>query len=81
MGEAAGGSFPIRSPGNPDRAVGDPFTDRPALLDQSWGATGFGDPAHPWYGSVLATTVQFGLPPNEPMIPRRPAGKQKCFGE
>jgi prepilin-type N-terminal cleavage/methylation domain-containing protein/prepilin-type processing-associated H-X9-DG protein len=75
MGEAAGGSFPIRSLTSPGQIAVDPFTGRPALLEQTWGATGFGDPSHPWYGSVLATTAQFGLPPDprdEPMN-RRPA--------
>jgi prepilin-type N-terminal cleavage/methylation domain-containing protein/prepilin-type processing-associated H-X9-DG protein len=74
MGEAAGGSFPVRSLTNPGETVSDPFTGQPALLEQSWGATGFGDPSHAWYGSVLATTAQFGLPPDprdEPMN-RRP---------
>jgi prepilin-type processing-associated H-X9-DG protein/prepilin-type N-terminal cleavage/methylation domain-containing protein len=74
MGEAAGGSFPIRSLSDPTQTATDPFTGRPALLEQTWGATGFGDSSHPWYGSVLATTAQFGLPPDprdEPMN-RRP---------
>jgi prepilin-type N-terminal cleavage/methylation domain-containing protein/prepilin-type processing-associated H-X9-DG protein len=66
LGEAAGGSqkFPIRDLNDPTRTVSDPFTGRPALLEQSWGATGFGDRAHPWYASVLAVTAQFGLPPD-----------------
>jgi prepilin-type processing-associated H-X9-DG protein len=76
MGEAAGGSsaFPVRSLTDPSQTASDPFTGQPALLEQSWGATGFGDPSHAWYGSVLATTAQFGLSPDprdEPMN-RRP---------
>jgi prepilin-type N-terminal cleavage/methylation domain-containing protein/prepilin-type processing-associated H-X9-DG protein len=74
MGEAAGGSFPVRSLTNPGQTASDPFTGQPALLEQTWGATGFGDPSHAWYGSVLAATAQFGLPPDprdEPMN-RRP---------
>jgi prepilin-type processing-associated H-X9-DG protein/prepilin-type N-terminal cleavage/methylation domain-containing protein len=72
LGEAAGGSpkFPIRDLNNPARTVSDPFTGRPALLDQCWGATGFTDRAHPWYAGVLAVTAQFGMPPDvrdEPM--------------
>jgi prepilin-type N-terminal cleavage/methylation domain-containing protein/prepilin-type processing-associated H-X9-DG protein len=66
LGEAAGGSskFPIRDLKDPSRVVSDPFTGRPALLEQSWGATGFGDRSHPWYAGVLAVTAQFGLPPD-----------------
>jgi prepilin-type processing-associated H-X9-DG protein len=76
MGEAAGGSpvFPVRSLSNPALNASDPFTGQPALLEQAWGATGFGDPSHAWYGGVLATTAQFGLSPDprdEPMN-RRP---------
>jgi prepilin-type N-terminal cleavage/methylation domain-containing protein/prepilin-type processing-associated H-X9-DG protein len=72
MGEAAGGStrFPIRDLNDPSRTVNDPFTGRPALLEQSWGATGFGDRSHPWYAGVLGVTAQIGLPPDpmhEPM--------------
>jgi prepilin-type processing-associated H-X9-DG protein len=66
LGEAAGGSakFPIRDLNNPSRTASDPFTGRPALLEQCWGATGFGDRSHPWYASALAVTAQFGLPPD-----------------
>ncbi|HKB05880.1 MAG TPA: DUF1559 domain-containing protein [Gemmataceae bacterium] len=72
MGEAAGGSrrFPIRSLTSPGQTAVDPFTGQEALLEQSWGATGFTDSAHPWYAGALATTAQFGLPPDprdEPM--------------
>jgi len=74
MGEAAGATFPVRSLSDPSLTASDPFTGQPALLEQSWGATGFGDPSHAWYGSVLAGTAQLGLPPDprdEPMN-RRP---------
>jgi prepilin-type N-terminal cleavage/methylation domain-containing protein/prepilin-type processing-associated H-X9-DG protein len=72
LGEAAGGSprFPIRDLNDPARTATDPFTGQPALLEQCWGATGFGDRSHPWYGSALAVTAQFGMPPevrDEPM--------------
>jgi prepilin-type N-terminal cleavage/methylation domain-containing protein/prepilin-type processing-associated H-X9-DG protein len=72
LGEAAGGSpkFPIRDLNDPGRVVSEPFTGRTALLEQTWGATGFGDRSHPWYAGVLAVTAQFGLPPDvrdEPM--------------
>ncbi|HSQ55263.1 MAG TPA: DUF1559 domain-containing protein [Gemmata sp.] len=72
MGDAAGGSqrFPIGDLNEPTRVANDPFSGRPALLEQCWGATGFGDRSHPWYASVLAVTAQFGLPPDprdEPM--------------
>jgi prepilin-type N-terminal cleavage/methylation domain-containing protein/prepilin-type processing-associated H-X9-DG protein len=72
LGEAVGGSsrFPIRDLNNPGRTVTDPFTGAPALLEQCWGGTGFGDRQHPWYAGVLAVTAQYGLPPDigdEPM--------------
>jgi prepilin-type processing-associated H-X9-DG protein len=83
MGEAAGGSpkFPIRDLNNPAKTASDPFTGRPALLDQCWGATGFTDRSHPWYASVLAVTAQFGMPPDpadEPM--NRSPGTPSIFG-
>jgi prepilin-type processing-associated H-X9-DG protein len=66
LGEAAGGStrFPIRDLSNPNATASDPFTGRPALMEQSWGATGFSDRSHPWYASVLAVTAQYGIAPN-----------------
>jgi prepilin-type N-terminal cleavage/methylation domain-containing protein/prepilin-type processing-associated H-X9-DG protein len=83
LGDAVGNSprFPVRSLSDPAQAVADPFTGRPALLDQSWGATGFGDSAHPWYAGVLAVTAQFGLPPDvrdEPM--NRSPGTPTIYG-
>jgi prepilin-type N-terminal cleavage/methylation domain-containing protein/prepilin-type processing-associated H-X9-DG protein len=66
LGEAAGGSakYPIRDLDDASRVVFDPFTGRPALLEQCWGATGFGDRSHPWYASALAVTAQFGFSPD-----------------
>ncbi len=66
LGDAAGGSarYPIRDLSDPAKTAADPFTGLPALLEQSWGATGFADRAHPWYASVLAVTAEFGLPPD-----------------
>jgi len=83
IGEAAGGSpkFPIRDLKDPTRTASDPFTGRPALLDQCWGATGFTDRSHPWYASVLAVTAQFGMPPDvvdEPL--NRSPGTPSIFG-
>ncbi|MDB5309081.1 MAG: xcpT 9 [Gemmataceae bacterium] len=85
LGEAAGGStrFPVRSLADPTQTASDPFTGQPALLDQAWGATGFGDRSHPLYGSVLAVTAQFGLPPDpadEPMN-RSPATPTVCSSD
>ncbi len=83
LGEAVGGSsrYPIRDLNDPSRTVADPFTGRPALLEQAWGATGFGDRGHPWYAGVLAVTAQFGMPPDpadEPM--NRTSGTPTVYG-
>jgi prepilin-type N-terminal cleavage/methylation domain-containing protein/prepilin-type processing-associated H-X9-DG protein len=72
MGEAAGGTpgLIIRSTSDPTQPAIDIGTGQPAIIDQSWGAAGVTDPVHPWYGSVLATTAQYGLasdPRDEPM--------------
>jgi len=83
VGEAAGGSarFPIRDLNKPDATVTDPFTGQPALMEQSWGATGFSDRSHPWYASVLAVTAQFGMAPavNDEPLNRSP-GTPIIFG-
>lgn len=83
LGEAAGGSlkFPIRDLDDPTKTVADPFTGRPALLEQCWGATGFGDRAHPWYASALAVTAQYGAPPdvNDEPLNRSP-GTPSIYG-
>jgi prepilin-type N-terminal cleavage/methylation domain-containing protein/prepilin-type processing-associated H-X9-DG protein len=72
VGEAAGGTpgLFVRDLNNPSQPVIDPATGQPAIIEQSWGAAGTGDLSHPWYGSVFATTAQYGLPPDprdEPM--------------
>jgi prepilin-type processing-associated H-X9-DG protein len=82
VGEAAGASnrFPIRNLNGPGTAT-DPFTGRPALLEQSWGATGFSDAAHPWYSGVLCVTAQRGTAPafdDEPL--NRSPGTPLIFG-
>jgi len=71
LGEAAGGTPGLivrnRSTDQPAIDVG---TGQPAIIDQSWGAAGVADAYHAWYGSVFATTAQFGLAPDpkdEPM--------------
>jgi prepilin-type N-terminal cleavage/methylation domain-containing protein/prepilin-type processing-associated H-X9-DG protein len=82
LGEAAGGSnrYPVRSLSGTGTAT-DPFTGQPALMEQTWGATGFSDRNHPWYASVLAVTAQFGIGPNfndEPL--NRSPGTPTIFG-
>jgi prepilin-type processing-associated H-X9-DG protein/prepilin-type N-terminal cleavage/methylation domain-containing protein len=71
MGDAAGGNprFRARDPQTNQPAI-DPETGQPAVIDQSWGAAGVGDAAHPYYASVFAVTAQYGLAPDprdEPM--------------
>jgi prepilin-type N-terminal cleavage/methylation domain-containing protein/prepilin-type processing-associated H-X9-DG protein len=84
LGEAAGGSakYPIRDLNDPTKTVSDPFTGLPSLMEQCWGATGFGDTSHPWYASVLAATAQFGIAPdvNDEPLNRSP-GTPTIYGE
>ena len=72
IGDAAAGTpgLLVRDLNNPAQAIIDPVTGQAAVSEQSWGAAGCGDLYHPWYGSVLATTAQYGLAPDprdEPM--------------
>jgi prepilin-type N-terminal cleavage/methylation domain-containing protein/prepilin-type processing-associated H-X9-DG protein len=76
MGDAAGGSklYPVCELNNPQQAETNPLTGQPDYLEQSWSAASLGDTSHPWYGSVMAVTAQYGLAPDprdEPMN-RRP---------
>src|SRR5262249_51698687 len=72
LGEAAGGTQAcrVRNLWIPAEQMIDGATGQPAILEQAWGAAGAGDYGHAWYGSVFATTAQFGMPPDprdEPM--------------
>jgi prepilin-type N-terminal cleavage/methylation domain-containing protein/prepilin-type processing-associated H-X9-DG protein len=72
MGDAAGGTprYLVRNLRNPEEPVIDPLTGESYPVEQSWSASGIGDSAHPFYGSVFAVTAQYGLPQDprdEPM--------------
>jgi prepilin-type processing-associated H-X9-DG protein len=72
MGDAAAGtpSLLVRDWNDPSQPAVDVLTGQPVILQQSWSAAGVGDTTHPWYGSVLAVTAQYGLPADprdEPM--------------
>jgi prepilin-type N-terminal cleavage/methylation domain-containing protein/prepilin-type processing-associated H-X9-DG protein len=75
LGDAAGGNpyFKVRDLTSASQPVTDGDTQRPAVVDQAWGAAGCDSTAHPWYGSVFAVSAQIGLPPDprdEPMNQR-----------
>src|SRR5262245_44895563 len=71
MGDAAAGTpaYLIRDQRNPEiPLIG--LNGQPIPVEQSWSAAGVGDSRHPFYGSILAVTAQYGLPPDprdEPM--------------
>jgi prepilin-type processing-associated H-X9-DG protein len=72
LGDAAGGTpgLFVRDLANPTQPVNDVLTGQPAIIEQTWGAAGASTPGYPFYGSVLATTAQYGLgsdPRDEPM--------------
>jgi prepilin-type N-terminal cleavage/methylation domain-containing protein/prepilin-type processing-associated H-X9-DG protein len=76
VGEAAGGNpyYLVADLNNLSQPVIDPFTGRPAIMEQAWGAASMTDPGHPWYAGILGVTAQIGYGPNpmdEPMN-RRP---------
>jgi prepilin-type processing-associated H-X9-DG protein len=77
MGEAAGGSqtFLVRDMQNPTIPATVVLTGQPIAIEQSWSAAGVGDTAHPWYGSVLGVTAQYGLAsdPRDEVLNRKPA--------
>jgi prepilin-type N-terminal cleavage/methylation domain-containing protein/prepilin-type processing-associated H-X9-DG protein len=76
LGDGAAGTpiYLVRDLNTPDQPVRD-LSGQTVVLEQSWSAAGVGDTSHPYYGSVLGVTAQYGLPPDprdEPMN-RRPA--------
>ncbi|MGE3803213.1 MAG: DUF1559 domain-containing protein [Gemmataceae bacterium] len=77
MGDAAGGStyYPVRALKQPDVATIYPITNQTVPIEQSWAASSMGDPWHPWYGSVLAVTAQYGMgdQPDDEKMNRTPA--------
>jgi prepilin-type N-terminal cleavage/methylation domain-containing protein/prepilin-type processing-associated H-X9-DG protein len=84
MGDAAAGtpSYLVRKLLHPNEPATD-LSGNPIVLEQSWSAAGVGDLEHPWYGSVLAVTAQYGLAPDprdEPMN-RRPTTPTVASGD
>src|SRR5205823_434372 len=72
LGEAAGGTpgLLVRDLYNQSQPAIDFSTGQPAIIEQSWGAAGVTDRGHPYFGSVLITTAQYGLgtdPRDEPI--------------
>lgn len=72
MGDASAGTpaFLVRDLAAPDQPVIDPLLNTTRVIEQAWCAAGCSDPSGPFYGSVLAVTAQYGLPPDprdEPM--------------
>jgi prepilin-type processing-associated H-X9-DG protein len=85
MGDAAAGSplYLVRDLNDPTQPALVTLTGRPVALEQSWSAAGVTDVNHPWYGSVLAATAQYGLAPDprdEPMN-RRPVTPTVAAGD
>jgi type II secretory pathway pseudopilin PulG len=84
MGEGTAGNpnYLVRDLTNPDQPVLD-INGLVVPIDQSWGASGAGDPSHPYYGCVFGVTAQYGLLPNprdEPMN-RRPTTPSVFSGD
>jgi prepilin-type processing-associated H-X9-DG protein len=76
IGEAAGGNpyYLVADVSNLSQPVVDPFTGKPAIMEQAWGAASMADPQHPWYAGIFGVTAQIGFGPDpmdEPMN-RRP---------
>jgi prepilin-type N-terminal cleavage/methylation domain-containing protein/prepilin-type processing-associated H-X9-DG protein len=72
LGDASAGtpSYLVRDLTLPLQPVINPFTGQSIIMQQSWGAAGVADSVHPWYGSVMGVTAQFGQgadPRDEPM--------------
>jgi prepilin-type N-terminal cleavage/methylation domain-containing protein/prepilin-type processing-associated H-X9-DG protein len=84
MGDASAGNpnYLVRDLKNPSQPVLW-INGQPIMLEQSWGAAGVGDSEHPYYGSVLGVTAQYGLAPDprdEPMN-RSPATPTLAGGD
>jgi prepilin-type N-terminal cleavage/methylation domain-containing protein/prepilin-type processing-associated H-X9-DG protein len=77
LGDASAGTtaYLVRDLNAPSQPALNPLTGQTIILQQSWSAAGVGDTLHPWYGSVMGVTAQYGLganPQDEPMN-RKPA--------
>jgi prepilin-type N-terminal cleavage/methylation domain-containing protein/prepilin-type processing-associated H-X9-DG protein len=77
LGDAAAGgtAFRIRDLNQPSQPAVDLLTGRPHYIQQAWAAGCTANTGHPYYGSVLAATAQYGHATNPRDEPMNPPGR------